>query len=262
MTRSNDGLKALAFTQMGELSAHQAVDVRHSKNRRGHTRHKNVRMRKLEPDTQFQLDCAGGPGMGDHDSPGFVGPNPWSRRRHCGERLRVSACWVSWANCLQMIREGHPSMAMECVHKLDGQPTVLVVAVECPRAITVSRFVEGFGHESTTTLAGCFGIRAKRQEERVAKRDCQLCGSPISPVSLSTSPTSHLKRLQPHLFRTSRTVEFANFCSLQRAAAGVAVHLIPAATTAQLVLNGGSRSGASVVRQAAGSKSTCSSETR
>ena len=78
------------MVQLGELSAHQALDVRHS--------HKNVRMRNLEPDTQFQLDeageggtpttssrtrrlCAGGAGMGGHDSSGFVGPNPWCPRR-------------------------------------------------------------------------------------------------------------------------------------------------------------------------------------
>ena len=52
---------------------------------------------------------------------------------------------------------------------------------------------EGFGHESQTTLAGCFGIRAKKQEERMATRDCQLCGSTIR-WSLSLSP-HHQRRI-------------------------------------------------------------------
>ena len=54
------------------------------------------------------------------------------------ERVRVPACWARWADCLQMIRERHPSVAMECVHQLQGQPTapVLVVAVESARAVT------------------------------------------------------------------------------------------------------------------------------
>ena len=30
------------------------------------------------------------------------------------ERVRVPAYWASWADCLQMIRERHPSVAMEC----------------------------------------------------------------------------------------------------------------------------------------------------
>ena len=55
-----------------------------------------------------------------------------------GLGLRVPAYWASWADCLQMIRGRHPSVAMECVHQLEGQPTVpaLVAAVECARAVT------------------------------------------------------------------------------------------------------------------------------
>ena len=54
------------------------------------------------------------------------------------ERVRVPPCWASWAECLQMIRERHPSVAMECVHQLEGLPTApaLVAAVECARAVT------------------------------------------------------------------------------------------------------------------------------
>ena len=54
------------------------------------------------------------------------------------ERVRVPAYWASWADCLQMIRERHPSVAMDCAHQLEGQPTApaLVVAVECARAVT------------------------------------------------------------------------------------------------------------------------------
>ena len=54
------------------------------------------------------------------------------------ERVRVPAYWASWADCLQMIREKHPSVAMECVHQLEGQPTSpeLVAAVECARVVT------------------------------------------------------------------------------------------------------------------------------
>ena len=36
VTRRNDWLRALALTQMGVLSVHQALDVRHSQIRRGH----------------------------------------------------------------------------------------------------------------------------------------------------------------------------------------------------------------------------------
>ena len=87
----------------------------------------------------------------------------------------------------------------------------------------------------------------------------------LANMALSTSPTSHLTRLQPRF----RSVDFANLCPFLSAGAGV--HLIPVATTVQLVLKLGSWGGevsrsrarqpASVGRQAAGSESACSSET-
>ena len=89
------------------------------------------------------------------DSLGFVGPNLWCPLRSGSVVVAVAyragdgqllALWrTSACHCLQMIRERHPSVAIVCVHHLEGQPTdpVLIAAVECPRAVTVSRLLRG-----------------------------------------------------------------------------------------------------------------------
>ena len=68
------------------------------------------------------------------------------------ERVRVPAYWASWADCLQMIRERHPSVPVECVHQLEGQPTdpAHVAAVECARAVAGAA---GFSPPSWRALA-------------------------------------------------------------------------------------------------------------
>ena len=94
---------------------------------------------------------------------------------------RTSAC-----HCLQMIRERHPSVAMECVHQLDGQPTapVLVAAVECPRAAaalgppvlhTTTRELQtctfqGPGDSNTTKIARKDTPRERRKNENCGGR--------------------------------------------------------------------------------------------
>ena len=149
------------------------------------------------------------------------------------ERVRVPAYWASWADCLQMIRERHPSVAMECVHQLEGQPTApaLVAAVECARAVTGAA---GFTPPSWRALARRArpplrdvldfepgGQKRGWQHEAASRVDLRFRdedlfhrvpapvralirsqGGPMAGMALSTSPTSHLTRLQPHLFRT------------------------------------------------------------
>ena len=124
-------------------------------------------------------------------------------------------------------------MAMECVQQLEGQPTApaLVAAVECARAVTGAA---GFTPPSWRALArgarpplwdvlefepgrhkrGWQHDPASRVDLRFRDEDLfhrvpapvraliRSQGCPMASMALSTSPTSHLTRLQPNLFRT------------------------------------------------------------
>ena len=95
-------------------------------------------------------------------------------------------------------------------------------------------------------------------------------GGPMAGMALSTSPTSHLTRLEPHLFRTILLCRFRQPLPLSERSCWCGRPLDSSATTVQLVFKLGSWGGevlrsrvrqpAFVVRQVAESEST--SETR
>ena len=43
------------------------------------------------------------------------------------ERISVPSFWASWADCLQMLNERHPTVAEECVRQLEGDPTSMAL---------------------------------------------------------------------------------------------------------------------------------------
>ena len=75
---------------------------------------------------------------------------------HCGDEVRGTAG-------LPLILGGLGLRSAERMRVPRDSPPALVAATECARAVIgAASFtppsMEGFGHESTTTFAGCFGI--------------------------------------------------------------------------------------------------------
>ena len=145
-------------------------------------------------------------------------------------RLRESAHWASWADCLEMIHQRHPDVANRLVAQLEGHPDT-----PCLRAATTAAWsitgVMGFEPPSWTALAG--GVRpAQHQPEdfepgatgggwqheaacRIEQRarDTLLLslpdsgkalvrsqGGPGAGLAFTTCPTCRITKMEPAVF--------------------------------------------------------------
>ena len=141
-------------------------------------------------------------------------------------RLRESAFWASWADCLEMFRQRHPEVAAQLVDQLEGFPDTPVLEA----AATAARSLNGvMGFEPPSWHALAAGARPEPQPEefeirsqggwqheaasRIERRfrDVDLFSRLDDPtitaitggagLAVSTCPTCRITRIEPQLFR-------------------------------------------------------------
>ena len=174
------------------------------------------------------------------------------------ERVRVSAFWASWADCIPTIHARHPVVADVLVRQLEGHPHT-----PCLRAASEAAWslhgILGWSPPSWNAVRdgtrpetrqpeeyepgstrGWQHEAASRVDQRFRNEDLfarltdsgqalvRSQGGPGAGLALSTCPTCRITRIDPQLFRVI---------------AGVAFHSTLVATTVQLALGLGSWEG-------------------
>ena len=144
-------------------------------------------------------------------------------------RTRLPAHWASWADCLPMIKESHPEVAVEGLQRVDTTECLRAVARAAEELSRLPGFVlpswealangarppvrEPDQHEPGCQRAGWQHEGSARLEEAVRESlfvtmtDCERAlvrsqGGPGAGAAYTACPKCSITRIDPHLFRT------------------------------------------------------------